>query len=77
MNNAGLLPTAECMAGARWIGEHLAELVQAYPNQWVAVCGGRVVGANSDLGRAAIDAERLAPADDIAYHFIDDATLIF
>ena len=72
-----LTPTAEYMAGSRWIRDHLDELVRTYPNQWIAVFHDQVVGANPDLGIAAAQAEKAAPAADIAYHFIDDGTLIF
>ena len=75
--SAPLKPTAEYMVGSRWIRDHLAELVRIHPNQWVGVCQGRVVAANSDLGLVAADAERAAPPEDIAYHFVDDGTLIF
>jgi hypothetical protein len=70
-------PTAEYMAGVRWIAGHLDELVRAHPNQWVGVYRDALVGANADLGLAAAEAERVAPGEDVAYHFVDDGTLIF
>ncbi len=75
--NAPPKPTAAYMAASQWIKDHLPELVREYPDQWVGVCMDRVVGADADLGRAGADAEKVAPAADIAYHFIDDGTMIF
>ena len=75
--NAAVKPTVDCMAGVCWIGRHLDELVRAHPNQWVAVHRDRVVGADADLGRTTENAEKCAPGEDIAYHFVDNGTLIF
>ena len=71
------VPTPEYMAGSNWIGDHIDELTAEYPNHWVAVYKGRVVGADPELGKAQDAAERTCPRADIAYQFVDDGTLIF
>lgn len=70
-------PSAAYIAASDWIVMHIAELARQYPNQWVAVHDGRVVGASAELGKTRASAESVAPRNDIAYHFIDDGTLIF
>lgn len=44
------LPSKQYMRDVGWIGHHLNELVQQYPNQYVAVCRGKVVAVGDDLG---------------------------
>lgn len=76
-NPSLLVPSAEYMAGSKWISEHLVDLVSKYPNHWVAVYRGRVVGADPGLGNAQDAAEKSCPPSDIAYRFVDNGTLIF
>lgn len=76
-NHAPPALSAAHVAASDWIEQHLDELGQRYPNQWVAVHDGRVVGAGDTLREATEAAERVAPPEDVAYHFVDDGTLIF
>jgi len=70
-------PTPAYLQNSEWIFDHIDELTHQYPNQWVGAYGGRVLAAGHGLGEVVQTAERLAPGHDIAYHFVDDGTLIY
>lgn len=70
-------PSRQYMENWHWIEEHINELIDQHPNQWVAVHGGRVLAADHERGRAAEIARRAAEAEDIVVHFVDDGSLIF
>ncbi len=70
-------PTETYQKNCRWILEHHAELVRQCGSGWIAVHAGRVLAAGAGLGAVTDEAERQAPPDDIAYQFIDDATMIY
>lgn len=70
-------PTEAYKHNCRWILDHHSELVQSHGQCWIAVHDGRVLAADAGLGKVTDKAERLAPADDIAYQFIDDETMIY
>lgn len=47
-----------------WLAEHGLELSERYPNQWVAVYNGEVIGAGDTLGEAAEQAMKRRPQRD-------------
>ena len=71
------LLTPAYRANSRWLLEHLAEVVAAHPNQWVAIDQQRVVAADADLGVVTAATERLGCASDAVVHFADDGSLVF
>ena len=71
------LPTPAYLANCRWIEQQLDQLVHAYPDQWIAVDGGRVLAAGPDLERVSGEAHRLGASPDAAFEFIAGASLVF
>ena len=43
-------PSEQFARDEEWIDEHMAEFVQRYPDQWLAVHNQKVVAASLDLG---------------------------
>ena len=79
MHNTSTLPqpTGRYLQNCRWIMNHHADLLRQYGAGWIAVYGGRVLASGPALGPVTDAAERLAAANDIAYQFLDDATMIY
>jgi hypothetical protein len=43
-------PSEQFARDQEWIEEHMAEFVQEYPDQWVAVYHQQIIAASPDLG---------------------------
>ena len=71
------LPTPEYMENSKWIHDHIDELAATYANMWVAAFQGRIIAAAPGLTAVTESAERQAPRYDIAYHFVDDGSMIY
>ncbi|MBI5763787.1 MAG: hypothetical protein HZA51_09725 [Planctomycetes bacterium] len=71
------MPTAAYLRNSQWIIDHYSELLRNLGVCWVAVHDGKVLSSGPALGPVTDVAERVAPAADIAFQFIDDATLIY
>ncbi len=54
-----------------WAYDNYAVLEKTYPDQWVAVVDGRVVGASTDLGEVKAEARRVTDRFDIAILFVE------
>src|SRR5262249_20936728 len=70
-------PSKAYLDNCRWILDHHRQLREQHGIGWIAVHNGRVLAAGPGLGPVTDEAERLAPSHDIAYQFIDDATVIY
>jgi hypothetical protein len=55
----------------KWLQENLASLVNKYPDQWIAVLGGRVVAAARGLGEVESAVERLHPGAEPVYWLVE------
>jgi hypothetical protein len=71
------LPTGQHVANCRWICDHIDDLVEQYPDQWIAVHEGRVLAAGRDLGEVAAAARAKSHADDIVFDFVNSGSMIF
>lgn len=71
------IPTAEYLSNYGWIQSHLDELVQSYPDQWVAAANGMVISAGKDLGIVTQEASNACPTGNVAFEFIASASMIF
>jgi hypothetical protein len=60
----------------RWVDEHMSDLIRQYPDQWVAVHGGRVLAAGPDLGDVAAAARQRCESDDIVFELIHSGSLV-
>ena len=54
---------AQGIAAMAWFQGHLADLVQQFPSEWLAILEDRVVAHGADLASVAVQAERLGVAD--------------
>lgn len=70
-------PSIPYLRNSEWIYEHIDELTQRFPNQWIAVHNGAVIASGPDLSAVTRDAELVAPELEIACHFVNDGTLIY
>jgi len=55
----------------RWISEHILELIEKYPDQWVAVFHGEVIAAGKNLGEVERLAHEKTGERDIATRLIE------
>ena len=78
MPSASQVPTLSpaYMDNSRWLLDHLSELSGDYRDQWVAVCGRKVVAANPDLSVVTAAAAQMSPVEDTVFHFVDGGSLI-
>jgi len=69
--------TQAYMDNSRWMLDHLPDLAQSYPNQWIAVYRGQVLAANSSLQIVHEASASVESPSDVVFHFVDDGSLIF
>ena len=58
-----------------WFQAHVLELVEKYPNQWVAVSGGAVICSSASRWRAKSEAKRVAQGRGFSLYFIEPSML--
>ncbi len=58
-----------------WFAANLLDLVQQYPNQWIAVLDRQVICTSSSKRRAQAEARRLAEGRDFSLYFIEPSML--
>ncbi len=58
-----------------WFQAHVLELVEKYPNQWVAIAGGAVLCSSASRWRAKSEAKRLAAGREFSLYFIEPSML--
>ena len=58
-----------------WFAANLLDLVQRYPNQWIAVLDGNVICSSSSKRRAQGEARRGAAGRDFSLYFIEPSML--
>jgi hypothetical protein len=55
----------------QWMSEHILELTEQYPDQWVAVFHGKVVAAGKDAGQVQRLAQEKTGERDIAMDLVE------
>jgi hypothetical protein len=70
-------PSQDYWRDRQWIHDHYADLVNAYPNEWIAVHAGVVLASGRHLTAVEQTARAGCSAPDIVFQFIDDGSLIF
>lgn len=58
-----------------WFVANLQDLVQQYPNQWIAVLDGNVICTSSSRRRAQGEARRLAAGKEFSLYFVEPSML--
>lgn len=58
-----------------WFQAHILELVEKYPNQWVAISGGNVICSSASRWRAKSEARRIAGGGAFSLYFIEPSML--
>ena len=58
-----------------WFRDNLLDLVEKYPNQWIAVLERTVIAASSSRRRAYGEARRIAAGKDFSLYFIQPSML--
>ncbi len=58
-----------------WFQAHVYELVQKYPNQWIAVSGGQVVCSSATRWGAKSEAKRVTGGRNFSLYFIEPSML--
>lgn len=58
-----------------WFAAHIFELVEKYPNQWIAVSGGRVVCSSASRWGAKSEAKRVTGSRNFSLYFIEPSML--
>ena len=54
-----------------WTSQHYSELMQKYPNEWVAVVDGKIISHGKDLEKIIKEAKRKTGKEHIAVEFIE------
>ena len=58
-----------------WFAEHVMELVEKYPNQWIAISGGKVICSSASRWGAKSAAKKAAGGQDCSLYFIEPRLL--
>lgn len=58
-----------------WFRDNVLDLVQKYPNQWIAVMDRNVIFASASRRRAAAEARRIAAGREFSLYFIEPSML--
>lgn len=58
-----------------WFAANVFDLVQKYPNQWIAVADGAVICTAASRRRAQAEAKRLAGGREFSLYFIEPSML--
>ena len=58
-----------------WFAEHVMELVEKYPNQWVGISGGKVICSSASKWGAKSAAKKAAGGQDYSLYFIEPSML--
>ncbi len=58
-----------------WFVANLQDLVEKYPNQWIAVLEGAVICTSSSRRRARSEAQRIAGGKEFSLYFIEPSML--
>lgn len=68
MNTQSMRPTspppplpASYVADGKWVQEHMAKLVNQYPDRWIGVVGGQVVAEGTMRGEIRAQIDRTHP----------------
>ena len=60
-----------------WAYEHYAELLDLYPNKWVAIVDKKVVAVSDGSGKILEEARAKTAKDHIAMVFIEDGCHVY
>jgi hypothetical protein len=60
-----------------WAYEHYAELLNLYPNKWVAIVGKKVVAVSDGSGKILEEARTKTAQAHIAMVFIEDGSHVY
>ena len=69
------METGGTASNDEWFAANLLDLVQKYPNQWIAVVAGTVICTSSSRRRAQSEARRLAAGREFSLYFIEPSML--
>ncbi len=58
-----------------WFAAHVMELVEKYPNQWVAISGGSVICSSASKWGAKSAAKRASGGQDFSLYFVEPSML--
>lgn len=58
-----------------WFRENVLDLVEKYPNQWIAVLDRNVICTSASRRRAQAEARRLAAGREFSLYFIEPSML--
>ncbi len=58
-----------------WFRENVLDLVEKYPNQWIAVSSGKVICTSATRWGAKSEAKRLAGRGNFSLYFIEPSML--
>lgn len=58
-----------------WFAAHIYELVEKYPNQWIAVSGGQVICSSASRWGAKSEAKRITGGKNFSLYFIEPSML--
>jgi len=58
-----------------WFQAHVAELVEKYPNQWIAISSGNVICSSASKWGAKSEAKRITGGRDFSLYFIEPSML--
>ncbi len=58
-----------------WFRDNVLDLVEKYPNQWIAVMDGKVICTSASRRRANAEAKRIAAGGNFSLYFIEPSML--
>ncbi len=69
------METGAGMSDDEWFQAHVLELVEKYPNQWIAVSGGQVVASSATRWGAKSGGKRATGGRNFSLYFIEPSML--
>lgn len=69
------METSAGQSNDEWFQAHVMELVEKYPNQWVAISGGNVICSSASKWGAKSEAKRITGGREFSLYFIEPSML--
>ncbi len=66
----------EDLSNDQWFKENYLQLIQDYPNQWIAVVDRRIVARGNIRSRVQADAEKIAGDKLFSLYFIEPSGML-
>jgi hypothetical protein len=76
MNDEEPAESDEDKKNDQWLKENYMDLIQDYPNHWIAVADQQVISKGNSKRAVEAEAKRLAPGKSVSLYFIEPSDIM-